>query len=610
MVTAAAGVPTDSGVSNVTSPRLAWAALLLIFFAVYVGAMFSPALLDDADATHAEAAREMAASGDWVTLHINGVRYLEKAPLMYWISAASFKMFGVSAAAARLPIVLGIFGLAFLAGTWSRRAFGEVGGIYAALFVLTAAGIFLFTRILIPEVLLTLFIGAALYWFLTGLEDRSAWRMYAGYASTALAVLTKGLVALAFVGGTAVVYLVVSGEWRRWREFRLPSGLALLFAIAAPWHILAMEQNPGFFWFYFINEHFLRFLGKRWPKDYNKMPAIAYWTAHLAWLFPWSLFGPLVVRDAFREQKEGVRWIALWRTRVRPLNFEDRTRLLCLVWAGLILVFFAFSTNQEYYTFPAYLPLLMLAARSLSFSQNDRAARRWVVGAHVVLLVVGCAASIALISGLWSSRNLPFVPDIGEVLVQRGVGNYTLSMSHFFDLTDASFAALRLPSAIAAVALVAGPLAGLWFCLKRRRSAAVWSVALGMAGLLIAAHIALERFEPYLSSRALADRIAAAEQPGDRIMIYGDQAFGSSLLFYLRQPIELVNGRSTSMAFGSTYPDAPKIFLTGADLEQAWNDSRRVFLFVPEDKRAQAEKLLPRAKVFAEMSGKAVYTNR
>jgi hypothetical protein len=135
-------------------------------------------------------------------------------------------------------------------------------------------------------------------------------------------------------------------------------------------------------------------------------------------------------------------------------------------------------------------------------------------------------------------------------------------------------------------------------------------VALGMAGLLIAAHIALVRFEPYLSSRALAARIAAVEQPGDRVMIYGDQAFGSSLLFYLRQPVELVNGRSTSMAFGSTYPDAPKIFLTGADLERAWTGPRRVFLFVPEDKRAQAEKLIPQRNVFAEMSGKAVYTNR
>src|SRR5581483_5518056 len=109
----------------------AWAALLALFCAIYVGAMFSPALLDDADATHAEAAREMVATGDFVTLHINGVRYLEKAPMMYWASALSFKVFGVSAAAARLPIVLGIFSLSLLALVWARRAFGETAGMYA-----------------------------------------------------------------------------------------------------------------------------------------------------------------------------------------------------------------------------------------------------------------------------------------------------------------------------------------------------------------------------------------------------------------------------------------------------------------------------------------------
>jgi hypothetical protein len=441
-------------------------------------------------------------------------------------------------------------------------------------------------------VLLTLFIGSALYWFLTGLEERSARRMYAGYAATALAILTKGLVAIAFVGGTATLYLAISGEWRRWREFRLLGGLALLFAIAAPWHILAGIRNHGFFWFYFVNEHFYRFLGKRWPKDYNKMPALAYWTAHLAWLFPWSLFSPLALRGVRRS----------------PANFAEQTRLLCWVWAGLILAFFAFSTNQEYYTFPAYLPLLILVAAALANESEGH--HGWRVGAHLALVLIGAAASVALVAGLWSSRNLPFVPDIGEVLVQRGVGNYTLSMSHFFDLTGASFAALRLPAAIAAVALVAGPLAGLFFCLKRRNYAATWSVALGMAGLLVAAHIALVRFEPYLSSRGLADRIAAVAQPGDRVMIYGDQAFGSSLLFYLKRPIELVNGRSTSMAFGSTFPDAPKIFLTGADFEQAWSGTQRVFLFVPQEKREQAEKLMPQRRVFAEMSGKAVYTNR
>ena len=261
-------------------------ALAIVFAAVYCGSLFSPALLDDADSTHAEAAREMFVSGDYVTLHVNGVRYLEKAPLPYWLVAISYHIFGVNEFASRLPMALSVLLLGGLAVVWGRRAFGERAGIYAGVFVYTAAGVFLFTRILIPDVLLSLLIAASLYFFLTALEPRGrAWRWYAGYACMALGMLTKGLIALAFPGGAAVLYLALTGEWRRWREFRLASGLALFLLIAAPWHILAGLRNTGgqsghgFFWFYFINEHFLRFLGKRYPETsisfapYSKTPA-------------------------------------------------------------------------------------------------------------------------------------------------------------------------------------------------------------------------------------------------------------------------------------------------------------------------------------------------
>jgi 4-amino-4-deoxy-L-arabinose transferase-like glycosyltransferase len=582
---------------NHAAPPAAWLALVAVFLAVYVGSMFSPALLDDADATHAEAAREMAASGDFVTLHINGVRYLEKAPLLYWMVALSFKIFGAKAAAARLPIVLGVLAMALLAWRWSRRAFGEPAGSYAALFTMTAVGVFLFTRVLIPEVLLGVFIGTALYCFLTALEERAEpWRWYAGYVSMALAVLTKGLVALVIVSGTAVIYLAVSGDWRRWREFRLLTGTALLLAVAAPWHVMAGVQNPGFFWFYFVNEHLLRFLGRRYPADYNKLPAPAYWTLHLAWLFPWSAFAPAL----FRRDK-----------RQSGLDFAARTRMLCWAWAGLVLLFFSFSTNQEYYTFPAYLPILILLGGAVAQRDETDAGSRSMMASYAVLLLVGVAAASVLMWGLWTSRNLPFVPDVGEVLVQRGVGNYTLSMSHFFDLTAESFAALRLPGMLAVAALLLGPLVGLVFRIQRKPQAAVWSVGLGMATLLVAAHMALVRFEPYLSSKPLADKIAAVARPEDQVMIYGDQAFGSSLLFYLRRQVFLVNGRSTSMEFGSRYADAPRIFLEDTDLQRAWQGPQRVFLFVPADRRKEVEVVLPGTRyVVGERSGKVVWSNR
>jgi 4-amino-4-deoxy-L-arabinose transferase-like glycosyltransferase len=592
--------------------RVAYWALAAVFLAVYVGSMFTPGLLDDADSTHAEAAREMVVTGDYVTLHVNGVRYLEKPPLPYWLVAISYKVLGVNEFSTRLPMVLSVMLLGVLGFGWGRRAFGERAGIYAALFVYTCAGVYLFTRVLIPDVLLSLLIAAATYFFLTALEPPSArWRWYAGYAMMALGVLTKGLIALVFPCGAAFFFLLATGDWRRWREFRLFSGLALFLAIAAPWHILAGLRNPGtaehhgFFWFYFVNEHYLRFLGRRYPRDYSKLPATLYWTLHLVWLFPWSLYLPTAVKTAAEAWRGG---------RQRQSDFAARTRLLCWILAGVVLIFFALSTNQEYYTFPAYLPLLLLLAEGVS--RCEQAEREsgvrvgWLRTSAGALAVIGVAASAILLVGLWKSRGLPFEPDIGRLLSEQDTNAYTLSTSHMLDLSYASFAALRLPAALAAVVLLVAPLTSFILRWWRRHYAATWILGAGLAVFLVAAHIALGRFGPYLSSKQLAREIAAQARPEDKVMIYGDQAFGSSLLFYLRRPIDLVEGRTTSMWFGSTFTDAPKIFLSDADLQRDWAGSGRVFLFVPPHQKATVDALLPAKFVIAEVSGKFVYSNQ
>ena len=345
--------------------------MVLLFLMAYVGSAFSPGLQDDADSTHAEAAREMYTTGDYVTLHVNGIRYLEKAPLMYWLVAASYHVFGVNEFATHLPTLLAILGLMLLSMKWAREAFGERAGFYAGVFVCSTVGYFLFTRILIPEAILSLFIALALYWFLTGLENADeAWRIYGAYACMALAVLTKGLFALVAIVGPMFFYLLLSGEWRRWRGLRLGTGTLLFVAIAAPWHILAGMRNPHFFWFYFVNEHFLRFLGKRYPVDYNKLPASLYWLLHLVWLFPWSLYLPIAVRRG---------WRLFQQRRERPFGFGERTELLCWLWAGVILVFFSLSTNQEYYTFPVYLPVLLLLANAVARAEESREGK-WLAG--------------------------------------------------------------------------------------------------------------------------------------------------------------------------------------------------------------------------------------
>ena len=215
-----------------------------------------------------------------------------------------------------------------------------------------------------------------------------------------------------------------------------------------------------------------------------------------------------------------------------------------------------------------------------------------------------------LAAGLWNSRHLPFVADIGTVLAKPNLQAETLSMGHMLDLTGESFAALRLPAIMAAVILLLGPAVAFWLRRRGSQFAATWTTAATMAVFLIAAHIALVRFDPFLGSRSMARQIAPELRPNDRVMIYGDQSFGSSLLFYLRRPIELVNGNTSSMWWGSTYADAPHIFLNDQALLRAWISPERVFLFVPEHERTKVEALLPGPlHIASEVSGKVILTN-
>jgi 4-amino-4-deoxy-L-arabinose transferase-like glycosyltransferase len=609
------------------SPRRAWTLLLLVFAAVHFAALFAPPLLDDADATHAVAAQYMAStgiskSGDWVTLKVDGIRYLEKPPLPYWLAAADYHLFGFNVFATHLPLSLGVLGLAILAWAWARRAYGDRAAFYAALSILTSVGVFLFTRIFIPEVLLTLLLAFAFYNLLIGLEDEKPSRFYLTWAALGLAMLAKGLVSPVFFFLAAVPYLLFTGDWRRWREFRLASGLLLFLVIAAPWHILAGLRNPGaghpvgnipamgnvhgFFYFYFINEQVLRFLGKRYPVDYNKLPFVLYWSLHLVWLFPWSIYLPVVLRRAWAAR---TRWDFV---SARTALFRVRTNLLLTIYAAVILLFFSLSTNQEYYTFPVYFPLLVLTAGALA-GEEAEISSKWLIAGQAFLVCVGVIASVALGYGLWSSRNVPAGSDIGALLAHRDVAGYTLSMAHLFDLTGPSFAALRLPAGLAAVGLLLGPITAWVLRRQRHHFEATVSVAFTSAVFLIAAHIALVRFEPMLSSRAMADTINHIAPKGTdaTLILYGDVADGSSLLFYTQRQGLLVNGRLSSVLWGSNYPDAPRVLISDQDLLALWGAGPRRFLFVPGDARAHVDGLLgKRVYLLQELSDKALFTDR
>jgi len=657
---------TENSKHSTPSTFAAWALLAIVFAAVQFAALFTPPLLDDADASHAQAAQHMAESGDLVTLKVDGIRYLEKPPLPYWFEAGFYKVFGENVFATRLPNSLALLGCALLAWLWTDRAWGRRAAYYAALGVLTAIGPFLFTRFAIPEALLSFLLLLALYSFITGLESRRSIRFYFMWAALALATLTKGLIAPVFFAGAAIPLLLLTGHWRRWRELKPFSGLLLFLAIAAPWHILAGLANPdqgnpigniptpgnvhGFWYFYFLNEHVFRFLGMRFPHDYNRMPFVWYWLAHLVWLFPWSLFLPAVLVVAWRTRH---RWLQHMRrdagqtvdfyldysaredvaSYVARLKFRVRSAWLLGLFSAFVLLFFSLSTNQEYYTFPAWPPLLILIAAVLAGIEENRGpdyifdgvkpllSTAWLSWAQAIFAAAGATAALALGWGLWQSRNLPFMADIGTLLAHREVGGYTLSMSHFFDLTGPSFAALRLPAALAAVTLLIGPAASWLLRLRRRHMAATTTLALTMALFLVAAHIAFGRFEPMLSSKQLADTLVQKGSPADSFIIYGDQSDASSVIFYtydfLHKPAYVVvepcspHGAGSSLLWGSCYPDAPKIFLSEDQLSKMWGTGERKWIFAQDENQAKVEQLLAgRLYPGQSIADKALWTDR
>jgi 4-amino-4-deoxy-L-arabinose transferase-like glycosyltransferase len=577
--------------------------VLLVAAAVYAGCMISPpSLMDDVDAVQAQIARNMLTSGDWVTARVDGVPDFEKGPLVYWLIAESFNRFGVSDWAARIPVVLAAIALAWLTTAFGTWAFGIRAGFYAGLSISTCLGLFLFTRILISDAMLTGSIALSLWAFLRITEDderRPRWWAFVMAASLGTSLLFKSLIGVVFPIAAALIYLAITRQLfnaKVWKALHPLSGLLVVLLIAAPWHILAALRNPpffaftmrsapgeyhGFLWFYFINEQLLRFLNTRYPRDYDTVPRLYFWLLHLVWLFPWSVYFPAVLKLDFR-----------------PRDRAGRTRLLALCWTGFILVFFTFSTTQEYYSMPCYPALALLLGSAMAAGGNwIRYATRFLCG----IFVLAAGAVLTLYFLVW---NLPTPGDISAALTSNP-GAYRLSLGHMQDLTIASFAYLRLPLLIAAAAFLIG--AAGTFRSKARR--AFLSTALMAIVFFQAARIAMAAFDPYLSSRPLAEALLRAPQ-GKLIVDHHYFTF-SSVFFYTNRTALLLNGRFNNLVYGSYAPGAPNVFIDDAQWKTLWLQPDRYYLVITEKAAERLNALVEPGllTVVARSGGKLLLTN-
>jgi 4-amino-4-deoxy-L-arabinose transferase-like glycosyltransferase len=574
---------------------------------IYVGVAGWPAIIDDADGGHAIASREMLERGDWAVMHINGVRWLEKAPLHYWLVAASYALLGQNAFATRLPLALAVAGLVLMVYIFGRRFFGERAGFYAGLAMCTSVGTFLFTRAMIPEAIYALEFTAIFYLFLRAWEGDICWRrgFWGAAALIGAAVLTRGLIGAIFPLGAITLFILLvrgrnSAGRERWRELPFWSSAAIFLLVAAPWHIIVSLRTPGFFEFYFFNEHFLRALGWRYPQDYGTVPLALWWAEHLVWLFPWSaflFFAPLprhVLSSRVRPDEPAIQ---------QPL-------LLVYVWAAVILLFFSVSKRMEYYSFGAWPALALLAG--LGLARAEAAQSRWLPRVAAGLAVLGVILAGTLLTLVWMSRGIPPEEDISKLLELQPESHYRVAMASFSDLTARAFAALRGPALGAAAAFFAALVIS-WLLRRRGKiRAASLAMALGMAGFIFAANAGFAAFEPHMSSRPLAEKLKPILQRDDQVVIYGEFYGGPTLAFYLHRKTWLFNGRYNGLEFGSYFPDAPQIFLTDREFPGFWRGPKRVFLFAPQHWRRAVLVRLPADATWlvAEIGGKAIYSNR
>jgi 4-amino-4-deoxy-L-arabinose transferase-like glycosyltransferase len=666
-------------------PRSTLLGIFLLWIAFYASfTLFHPALLDDADSVHAEVAREMLLRHDYVTLYANGIRYLEKAPLLYWAMAATMRLFQLCGAtspralavAARIPLALSILALAIILEAFARHLFRTTrAGLYAALIILSSFGIFLFTRITIPDAAVCLFTTLALYFFWLTEElssepsnhvshprrqfhPRLRWvsyhpsdhlRLYCGgfAAACALNVLTKGLIGVVFPAAIVVLYLLltrgITRTLRRLRELHPWSTFEAFIFIAAPWHILISLANPteghpapfrfinmhwivplptngnvhGWFWFYFMNEHLLRYLNLRIPHDYGTSPLWLFWGLCFIWMMPWSAF--VFKATAWAAPCFGkTHRTEIFRSQLRrhDLPLKRRGALLLLVWAAFVLLFFAFSTRQEYYVLPALPAIAILIAGWLAQdsilnchpdpdperSEGERSAPllsdRAALRCTAVLLILGTLFAAASLIFLLHTKSPAPHTDLATLLSQHP-SDYALSMGHFLDLDARALGLFRLPLVLAALSLFLGPLIALILHKQRKPHAANLMLAVGAFGFLLATYLGLQTFAPVLTSAQLAEAIAPQVHPDDLIVIHGEYESGSTLAFYLQRPatyaptspgatvplapatnfIHILEGRSSNLWYGSFFSDAPEIFETPQSIAAKWASSQRIFLW-------------------------------
>lgn len=481
-------------------------ALFLIFTVIWFGSLDYRKLIQPDEGRYAEIAREMAASGDFVTPRLNGLKYFEKPPLQYWMTAAAFKVFGEDEWTARLWPGLTGFLSVLLAFCTARRLFGDRVALFAAVTLGSSLFTVLIGHINTLDMGLSFFLQLALSGMLLANHENTAHRrrrqwMLLVWAALALAMLSKGLVSLVLCGATLLLYSLLTRDFTPWKRLELLRGIPLFLLIAAPWFIAVSLINPEFFHFFFIHEHFERFLTKEHGRY---QPAWYFCAILLVGTLPWTLMTLHGWLSAWTRERSGAR---------KP---EFQPQRLLFVWSLVILVFFSASSSK----LPSYI-LPMAPALAILTGIFLARARRETLLIHLALIVP--VATLATC----------FAPKIAT----QADAITPLDMMEQYARWATVAGGIWLLGALAALMLV-------W---RRRQGHGL--ITLAVAGflalmLVIQGHETLGRSN---SSHDLAQTIKPLLPPG--VPFYSVNMYEQTLPFYLQRTLTLVNYRD-ELSFG------------------------------------------------------------
>jgi 4-amino-4-deoxy-L-arabinose transferase-like glycosyltransferase len=513
--------------------------------------------LSDPDAgMYADIGARMAASGDWLTPRFNGLRYLEKPPLLYWLIASTYRLTGPSEWGAHLwPALAGVAGVA-LTYVIGRKTFGPSVGLLASLVLTTTIGYFVYARVVSTDLLFTGFLSLTLFAFLQGYRGRGRGWSLLLYVSSGLAVMTKGAIGFFLPGVIIAAFLALTRDLSAVKRLGLWWGIPLALAIALPWHLSVALRHEEFWRFYVIDNHVLRFLGRRAFVEDDVPLSLPTFLLATAMLFgPWSIFLPAALREAVG--------------RLRESTPEGQSLLFMLLWGGLIVLFFALSPLKlEHYGLPAFPALALLVGKGWEdYSQKGAKPSAWLLLPLMALIPPALLLATRAIA-LDHVVETMFSTDVYSRMVQAEGEAYAAPM---LDALTPLFQG-------GGVVLLLGAATTLLFTVRRNVGVALACFTV-MAVLLlgIIGKIQLLACE-YRSVKPLVGRIVERLDPADLLIHEGPLENSAGLTFYTGRQVHVVDGQRGDLHFGSRFPEAAGLFLDGEEMAKLWGDGRRILL--------------------------------